>query len=124
MTRQQLLAQAIRDSQTFLARYMKGFDDSNRAKQAPNVPNHFAWTMGHLALTMHRCAEKLDRQPVPPSDFIKADGRGGNAERFDTESVAFNSQPVDDASLYPRADRCTAIFAAAVERFAAAVERA
>jgi hypothetical protein len=72
MTRQQLLAEAVRESRNLLARYLKGFDDTNHTKQAPGLPNHVAWTLGHLSLTMYRTAEKLNGTPPPESDFIKA----------------------------------------------------
>lgn len=124
MTRAQLLGSSLRESGTLLLRYAKGFDDNNRTAQAPSLPNHYAWTLGHLALYLHRTAERLDAQPLPPADFVKADGRGGDAQRFDTESIAMNSTPQPDASLYPTAARCLQIFNTAVDRCAGAFERA
>jgi len=121
MTRQQILADCVRESRILLVRYLKGFDDSNHTRQAPALPNHLAWTLGHLALVMSRTAEKLSGQPVPESDFIKGDGRAGNAQRFDTESISFGSKPVADPGLYPKYARSVAIFDAAVERLASAV---
>src|SRR5262245_44763569 len=115
MTRQQVLADCIRETRPLLARYLKGFDDTNHTKQAPGLPNHLAWTLGHLALTMQRTAEKLDRKPLPESDFIKGDGKSGTSERFDTESISFSSKPVDDPKLYPKYARCVAIFNAAID---------
>lgn len=123
MTRQRLLAESIRQSRDLLLRYAKGFDETNHVRQAPGLPNHFAWTMGHLALTLHRIAEKVDGAALPEDDFVTGEGRGG-AQRFDTESVCFGSTPVAEASLYPPAERCLAIFAAAVERCAATFESA
>ena len=78
------LAEAMRATKPFVTRFLSGFDDSNRTTQAPNLPNHAAWCMGHLALTMNRFAERFDGKPLPDSDFITADGQGGNEERFDT----------------------------------------
>src|SRR5262245_41375285 len=121
MTRQQVLSDCVRDSRVLLVRYLKAFDDTNHTKQAPNLPNHIAWTLGHLALTMSRTAEKLGGAPVLESDFIKGDGRAGNAERFDTESISFGSKPVADPKLYPKYARCVAIFDSAVDRLATAV---
>jgi hypothetical protein len=105
-------------------RYAKGFDDSNHVKQVENVPNHFAWTLGHLALVLNRVAERIDGKPIPETDFVKADGFGGGAGKFDTESVSMNSSPKPDATLYPSAARCVEIFSASVDRCAAAFENA
>jgi len=123
MTRQQALAEAVLDSRTLIARYFKGFDDSNHTTQAADLPNHFAWTLGHLALTLHRTAEKFEPSPqaLPDADFVTGDGSGGSADTFDTESVCFGSAPTIDASRYPRAARCIEIFSAAIERCAAAI---
>jgi hypothetical protein len=41
--------------------------------------------------------------------------------RFDTETVAFQSVPVDNPALYPRLDRCVDIFDAACHRYATIV---
>lgn len=124
MTRQQLLAASIRESRMLLMRYAKGFDDTNHTAQPPNLPNHFAWSMGHMALTMHRIAEKVDGKPLPETDFIKSTGAGGSAQRFDTESISMGSTPKPDASLYPIAARCVEIFSRAIDRCAAAFESA
>jgi len=124
MTRQQLLAASIRESRMLLMRYAKGFDDTNHVVQPPNLPNHFAWSMGHMALTMHRIAERLDGKPLPEADFVKGVGGGGNTQQFDTESVSMNSVPTSDSKLYPRAAQCTAIFSNAIDRCAAAFEAA
>ena len=123
MNRQQTLANAVLESRVLLARYFKGFDESNRTRQAPNLPNHFAWTLGHLALTLHRTAEKFDGRALPASDFVQGDGRAGTAGRFDTESVCFGSQPVDEPAIYPGHDRCVAIFDDAIQRLVAAIRR-
>jgi hypothetical protein len=118
MTRQQMLAQQIRDSQLLLMRYAKGFNTDNRTRQAQSLPNHFAWTLGHLALTLHRTAEKIDGRALPDCDFVKSDGRGGDNDRFDSESVCYGSKPLADSSLYPSDSRCISIFETAVERCA------
>ena len=59
------LAEGVVTSRTLVARYFPGFTDSNHTKQAPGLPNHFAWQMGHLALTMYRIAEKFDGRGLP-----------------------------------------------------------
>jgi hypothetical protein len=80
--------------------------------------------MGHLALILNRVAEKLDAQPLPADRFLRGDGSGGTHEQFDTESVAFNSKPVDDPSRYPAWPRCVAIFDASIDRLSSALRRA
>lgn len=122
MTRQELLAEMILQSRTLAERYFAGFTDANRTRQAPNLPNHFAWCLGHLALTMHRVAEKLDGAGLPETDFRTGGtpSGGGDAHRFATESVSFGSRPTDDPRGYPTVKRCKAIFASATERCAAA----
>ena len=121
MTRQQFLSDAILESRMLIARYFNGFDNTNHTRAAEHLPNHFAWTLGHLALTLHRAAEKLDRAALPASDFLTGDGRAGTRDRFDTESVCFASKPQPSAETYPTRARAEEIFNAAVQRFAAAV---
>ncbi len=122
--RGQLLADSVRESQRLIARYFKGFDDTNHTRQAPGLPNHFAWCLGHLALTLNRTAEKFDGGILPASDFLSGNGLSGNIERYDTESVCFASTPTSNASIYPSRDRCVAIFEAAISRLATALETA
>lgn len=116
------LAHGIELSQMLVKRYFAGFDDSNRTKQAPGLPNHFAWQLGHLALTMHRVAEKLDGGPLPATDFTPTDR--GDARSFGTESVAFGSKPSDTPANYPSAARCVEIFDGSCSRLARALRAA
>jgi len=124
MTSQDLLAESIISSRDLLARFVEGFDDANRTKQTRNLPGHVAWILGHCALTMHRVAEACDGRPLPESDFITGDGRAGGAARFDTESVCFDSTPVDEPNRYPTMARCRAIFESACDRLADSVRSA
>jgi hypothetical protein len=121
MSTQSTLADAVLLSKTLLSRYLAGFTDENHTRQAPSLPNHVAWTLGHLSLTMQRVAEKLDGKPVPPSDFAPS---GSPPTAFNPESVAFGSAPAQNASSYPSLARCTAIFNAACDRLAAATRAA
>jgi hypothetical protein len=137
MDRRDTLAEGVLATKTLLARYLVGFDDSNHTKMAEKLPNHVAWTLGHLALTMHRTAEKLDGKVPPPGDFLPTGAmghqrQGAHAERvspysvvpveaYDPESVSFGSKPVDDPRLYPGFTRCGQIYNAACDRLAAAV---
>jgi hypothetical protein len=124
-TRGQLLAEGLVSCKPLFVRYLAGFDDTNHTAQAPGLPNHVAWSLGHCALTMHRTAEKLipgeidpAKRPLPASDFLTADGRGGTRERFDTESIGFGSKPAADPGLYPTFQRCREIYESACDRFA------
>lgn len=123
MTRQHLLAELIAANPTLVGRYLKGFDQSNHTKQAPGLPNHVAWSLGHCALTMHRVAEKLDGRPLPDTDFIDK-SQAGDARRFGAESVAFGSTPTNDPAKYPAFDRCVQIFQSACDRLIAAASHA
>lgn len=115
MKMQDMIAEAVLASKAGMARYLAGFTDETRTRQAPNLPNHVAWSLGHCALTMHRVAEKLDGRAMPDADF------GTGPGRFETEAVAFGSVPTGDAARYPSLARCTAIYDGACDRLAAAV---
>jgi len=115
------LGQAMRSSGPLVTRFLAGFDETNRTRQAPGLPNHAVWTMGHLALTLSRFAEKLDGGPLPESAFVTGDGRKGDARRFDTESVSFGSKPTDEPAIYPALARGREIFEEALDRAAKAI---
>jgi hypothetical protein len=124
VTVQDLLADSIRSSRDLLGRFLDGFNDDNRTRQADTLPGHVAWVLGHCALTMHRVAEECDGRALPESDFTTGDGRSGGADRFDTESICFDSTPVDEPDRYPSMARCRTIFDAACERLASTVRDA
>lgn len=93
------LANGIENSTELLLRYVAGFDDRTALAQPPNLPNHVIWCLGHLALTMHRGAERI---------------RGATIElKYDPEPFAFGSQPIGDAAAYPK-------LAVMIDRFRAA----
>lgn len=119
MSKGKIVADGITSSGVLLKRFLPGFDDHNHTRQAPGLPNHLAWNLGHLAHTMHRVGERLDGVPPDPAAFIAGSDRG-DRERFGTESVAFRSVPTDDPSRYPTLARCVAIFDGACERLAGA----
>lgn len=114
-THSQLLAHNVLNSQALFERFLLDFDETNRTKQAPAMPNHVAWTLGHLALTAHRCAHRVlghdDPRPLPADAFM--DGDRGDATRFATESVAFGSTPTDEPERYPNLARSLEIMHAA-----------
>ena len=115
------LGQAMRSSGPLLTRFLAGFDEKDRTRQAPGLPNHAVWTMGHLALTLSRFAEKLGAGSPPDGAFLKGDGRQSDARRFDTESVSFGSRPTDEPAIYPSLARGREIFEEALERAARAI---
>lgn len=118
------LAGSIEESCALFARFLKGFDGTNATKQAPGVPNHAAWTLGHCALYAFRSEEKLRgvEPAVPPGGgWTEGDGTAGGPERFDTESVCYGSVPVDNPALYPSFARCVEIFERAHAGYAAYV---
>lgn len=125
MRPQEVLAEAITVSRVNLVRYLVGFDDSTHTRMPPGLPNHVAWNLGHLALTMHRVAERIDGKPLPTTDFSPGvSGEGSATHAFTTESVAYGSRPIDDITQYPTYARCIEIFHAACERLATAVSAA
>jgi hypothetical protein len=124
MNAHDMLAEVVLASKGLVARFLSGFGDGNRTRQAANLPNHVIWTLGHLALTLHRVAERIDGGALPENDFLTGDGSNGTSTRFDTESVGFGSQPVDDGSRYPTLARGVEIYEAACDHLADAVRAA
>lgn len=126
MSRNEALADMVALSRDMVKRYLKGFDDSNHTRQAPGLPNHAAWSLGHVSLTMHRVRERLDARPLPAEDFSSTPiVRGNQPPRvFFTEDVAFASVPADDALRYPAWGRCVEIFETAVAQLAHSVRGA
>lgn len=113
MNRPDTIAEAVLSTKQIAARYFAGFDDSNRTKQAPTLPNHFAWNLGHAAQTMHRAAEKISGgYVISHNDFIigGTPSGGGDKTRFAIASVAAGSKPVDDPAQYPSFSRCIDIY--------------
>ncbi len=81
------LASAVESTGDLLIRFLDGFDDTNATAQAQALPNHVAWTLGHLALTMHRAAERIAGQTY--------------ALTWDSEPYAFGSTPTAERDEYP-----------------------
>lgn len=121
------LAHALDLSGPLLTRYLVGFSDANRTTQAPNLPNHAAWTLGHCAIAMHRLANRLsDTDLFPKADFLRAETfdpehPGESTGCFSIPSVVFGSTPIDRPALYPRLARAVEIFDAARARLVALV---
>lgn len=127
MSPAELLADAVLQCKPLLTRYLAGFSDQTRTRQAPTLPNHAAWCLGHCALTMHRVAGYLDGGPVPEDD-IAPPGAAASveapADRFRADDVAFGSTPRDEPGRYPPLARCVAIYERACDRLAQAVRHA
>jgi len=121
---QDAIAEGVLSTRQGMARYLAGFDDTNHTKQAPGLPNHVAWSLGHLALTMHRACQKIRTDhPLPASDSIEGGTTtgGGDPKRFATESVSFGSRPAPDPTQYPALARSIEIYSSACEAVAAVV---
>lgn len=127
MNRQDTVAESVLSTKAAMARWLAGFDETNRTKQAPHLPNHAAWNLGHLALTMHRACELIKPgHTLPAADFINGGTKsgGGDATRFATESVGMGSQPVDDPAQYPTLARSLQIYNNAVDAVASCIRSA
>jgi hypothetical protein len=81
------LADAIESTEGLLTRFLEGFDDANATAQPAGLPNHAVWTLGHLALTMHRAAERIAATTYALS--------------WDPEPYAFGSSPTAAGGDYP-----------------------
>jgi len=104
------LADAVTGTAPLLARYLVGFDDDNATAQAPGLPNHVAWTLGHLALTMHRAAERIAGEHTDLG--------------WDPEPFVFGSRPTERRDDYPPLNELIARFQRAIDLFAATLRAA
>ena len=120
-TRGTVVAAALRNSYVLFARFFVGFTDANYTAKTPALPNHLAWTLGHLAMVMHRTAVRVEGGELPVKDF---DSGFGSADTIGLEAVGIGSNPLIDASTYPPLARCIAIFNDSIERAAKAYESA
>jgi len=120
MRSQDYLAGTVLGSRDNFFRYLVGFEEADRVRTAPGLPNHAAWCMGHCALVMHRIAEKLGGDGLPEADFLVGASRG-DAERYGTESVAFGSSPLSEGAAFPTLERCRVIFSNGAEHLAGAI---
>ena len=121
-------ARMIRESSPLLLRFLAGFDESNRARQAPNLPNHSIWILGHCAFTMARLAELIGGPAPREADFEPGEWTRAMADRavtrFLIEEIAKDSVPSGDASRYPSLARGVEIFEHAAADLAAAIDSA
>jgi hypothetical protein len=105
-----VLADAILATEPLVTRYLDGFDERNAAAQLPNLPNHPAWCVGHLALSMHRAAEKISGRPADPG--------------WPTEPFAMGSKPTASPRDYPPLPELVGRFRRALAVLAEAVRAA
>jgi len=145
-TRASILSAALEGAYPLFTRYLAGFGDSTRTRQASGLPNHAAWTLGHLAMYHHQAADRLlgldEGRRLPATDFAVPGGDGGDGgggggggvhrleagatggggggggvpESFDPATVCNGSTPIDDPLIYPAWSRCRAIHDAAWAR--------
>jgi len=120
MKLQDALAESVLVGRSLIGRFYKGFDDTNHTKQAINLPNHFAWTLGHLSWVIQRNANHFDGQGLLDSDF----GTDDPPRKYNPDAVAPGSVPVADASKYPACARCVEIFDRSIDRLAAVAKAA
>jgi hypothetical protein len=118
MDRRATISEGVLSTKALAARYYKGFDDTNHTRQAPGLPNHLAWCLGHCAHTMNRIAEAFDGRGLPETDFVLGSATN-DRERFGTEAVCFGSK-VQEA-VWPSLARCVRVYDGAADRLAAAV---
>jgi hypothetical protein len=104
------LADAILATEQLVTRYLEGFNDRNAVTQLPNLPNHAAWCVGHLALSMHRAAEKISGKTFELN--------------YAPEPFAFGSKPTASARDYPPLQELTSRFHTSIGLLADAVRSA
>lgn len=121
MNTQEVLGAGVEACKDLTARFYPGFDEAGAVKQAPGLPNHLAWTLGHMAFFLNSVANELDGKGKPGAGF----GAGGReAGMFEAEGISFKSIPEADASRYPTLPRSIEIFNGACDRLGAAVRGA
>ncbi len=119
------LALMIRGSAPLLLRFLRGFDESNRAMQRPGMPNHPIWILGHTAYTMARFGHLIGGPAMNEKDFAPEDGSDGaqsSSVRFRADDVMKDSMPLSDPNFYPSLARGQEIFSRAIEELACVLE--
>ncbi|MAT81403.1 MAG: hypothetical protein CMJ29_07125 [Phycisphaerae bacterium] len=112
------LAQTVRYTEGLFTRFLEGFDEASRARQAPDLPNHPIWLLGHCGFSMNRVAAEFDGAPIAGDYYIEGDGSSGTPALFDITSIRIRSIPHDDPNLYPSLETGRACFHDAIERLA------
>ncbi|MGQ0629204.1 MAG: DinB family protein [Phycisphaerales bacterium] len=133
MNRQDQLAESLLSTKALLGRYIAGFTEVTHVRAVPGLPNHVAWSLGHLAITMYRAGavmraaaapgSAINPAPFPAGTFVSGDGTRGSRDKgvFDTEAVSFGSTPEERHDRYPTLARCTEIFNTSCDDLAATI---
>ena len=95
------LAEGIEMSSVLFKRFLPGFDESNRTRQAPGLPNHLAWTLGHLAMVLNRIAEKLDKQFAHYSELGHKKGNLENGKALSAICMACHTTGASGGQIGP-----------------------
>ena len=114
------LAHTVAYTEGLFTRFLVGFDEDSRVAQAPGLPNHAIWLLGHCGFSMNRVAAEFDGGSVPESFYVEGDGTGGDRERFDISSIRIGSRPVANPSMYPTLEQGRSCLKAAIDRLSAA----
>lgn len=120
MTRQETLAECVRQSRGLMLKQVAGFDEAGRTASAPNVPGHTAWCLGHCAYMMHIAAERVDGRMELGDDFLSGQA-DGDSRRFSVISVTTDAATGPAHAAFPSLQRCVEIFTTAADRLGAAI---
>ena len=71
----------------YLRRLVADLDDDQMVTQPDGVPNHPAWTLGHLTCSLHLLGGEFGLEPEPPRGW--------------TAKFLTGSEPVSDGDAYP-----------------------
>ena len=93
---------------TFLRNLVADLDELQMVCQPDNVPNHPAWTIGHLVHSCQQIGGEIGTPPWLPADW---------EERFGTGST-----PVADPKAYPAKDALLSALDEGTERLRAALQ--
>jgi DinB superfamily len=121
MRQQDILAEMVQSCYNSFERFLVGFDEENRTSQAPDLPNHASWTLGHVSLIVEQVACTLDGGELSADHFMVGPDSSDPPDRYDTELVSFGSQPVDDPSSYPALSQGKLTFEIAMKRLERAI---
>jgi hypothetical protein len=122
MMLQDTLADVVLAAMGSVTRFLPGFTEKNRTAQAPHLPNHVVWSLGHVSIYIHEAAGKLDGRPMPATDF--GDELGPPPGRFVLAEIGMGSHPVDDPARYPTLAKSVQVFEGACRRLADALRKA
>lgn len=104
------MLEALSGNHKFVLATLKGVPADKVTTQVPGVPNHFVWTIGHLAMSYHFFASTLGVSLSPcPESWNKLFGMG--------------AQPTGDASVYPTLAEVIAAYDKAHSEYHAALSK-